>query len=278
MDDAAYNNENAPDHPSESENTPEPDERAWSGGEFFDPAASHSVPRTSAQRRFLLLAGELYSVTADLRDSVLPYFPALGTPLDHEPLKSELKKWCDRHRLGQPWVLRQVADTLNLWKLDPQVARLGLEKPPWHPLFHLVIRRLRPEMTEPFGFSYVGANSEITPNGLKEWTEPAGWYLELEWRQDFEAEARRQFEKALLEYCTDQERKAAERGLIRVKRTRSRKISGASKMTWTVQRQCGQMGFEEIAQAHFDTTEQVVDISTIIKKVNEISRLIDLDY
>jgi hypothetical protein len=250
----------------------------WSGGEFFDPSAPGSVPRDIAQRQFLVLASELYDVTADLRDNVFPHFLAVGAPLDQEPLKSELKKWYDQHRLGQPWVLKQVTDTLNIWKLDPQLACLDQEKPPWHPLFHLVIRRSRPATTEPFVFPYLSPNLEITPEGVKERREVAGWYLELERREEFEAEARRQFDTALKNYCADQEREAAKRGLIRVKRSRASTITTRSKMKWMVQRNCRRMSFESIAEDHLLTTSQVVDVSTIIKATQEISRLIDLDY
>jgi hypothetical protein len=256
----------------------EPGETAWSGGEFFDPNASLSVPREIAKRQFLLAASELYSVTADLRDNVFPHFPALGASLEQEPLKSELKKWIDRYRLGQPWVLRQVTDTLNIWKLDPRVARLDEEKPPWHPLFHFVIRRPRPASTEPFVFSYLAPNFEITPDGVKDWQETAGWNLELERREKFVAEARRQFERALMEYLTDQEAKAAKRGLIRTKRSRAPKITIESKVQWVVRRYCGAMEFEQIASAHLQSTGQNIDISTIIKATKEISLLIDLDY
>jgi hypothetical protein len=48
-------------------------------------------------------------------------------------------------------------------------------------------------------------------------------------------------------------------------------------MKWTVQRQCGTMGFEEIAQAHYNELDEVVDVSSVIKAVKEQTDLIGLD-
>src|SRR6516162_2031971 len=48
------------------------------------------------------------------RQRVLPHF-APGARHDIERCLDELKKWCERHRLNQPWVLEQVLETLTPW-------------------------------------------------------------------------------------------------------------------------------------------------------------------
>jgi hypothetical protein len=250
---------------------------AWLGGEFYDPSAQRSLPRETVQKQFLLVATELYGVTADLRDNVLPHFVRLGAPAAEEALVEALKNWTRQYHLGQPWVLKQVKDTLTLWALDPYFARPDLTNPPWHPLFDFVIRRPWPATTEPFAFTFVAANSELTTEGTKTWSEPAGWYLELDRREVFENDARRQFEVALKEYVADQEKKAEGRGLVRVTRSRASKFTPRSKMQWAVHRNCGAKTFEQIADIHLQTNGQVADISTIIKSVTEISQLIELD-
>jgi hypothetical protein len=252
------------------------DKKIWSGGEFHDPSRPSSIPTEMAQRQFLIIASELYGVTADLRRTVLPHFRGIGAPLEEDALGRVMKAWCDRYRFWQPWVLKQVLETLTLWAIAPQVARMDEPNPPWHPLFHLIIRRPRPATTVPFVFNYLEPNFEITVDGTKEWSEPAGWDLELERKEEFIAEARSQFNAALKTYCEDQERNAKDRGLVRVKRSRSRRYDQRSNMTWVVQRHCGPMSFEDIAQAHTGRTGQNVDVSTIIKRVKEISELIDL--
>jgi len=244
----------------------------WSGGEFFDPAAPHSIPREIAQKQFLLLASELYGVTADLRDNVLPNYRRQ----EHESAISALRLWQNRYGLNAPWILDQVRKTLDLWTLFPRVAKLDRPNPPWHPLFHLLIRRPRPATTTPFGFTYDAPYFEITAEGVKEWREAAGWDVELERKEKFIAEAAKQFQVALKAYCVDQERKAKERGFIKVKRPRALWISFAAKVKWTVQRRCARMKFEQIASAHLNSTGQDVDVSTIIKATNEICKLIEL--
>ena len=187
-----------------------------------------------------------------------------------------MKAWCDRYRFWQPWLLKQVLDTLMLWASFPRLARLDEFNPPWHPLFHLIIRRPHPAATVPFVFNYLGPNFEITADDTKEWSEPSGWDLDLERKEDFVAEAKMQFNAALKTYCDDQERNAKNLDFIRVKRSRTRLYGPRSNMTWVVQHHCGPMSFEDIAQAHTDRTGQSVDVSSIIKRVNEISDLIDL--
>jgi hypothetical protein len=252
---------------------PETDSQTWSGGDYFDPGSPDSVPREIARRRFLVLASELYGVTASLRDNVLPRFD----PADPESIGSELARWHNRYHLGQRWVFNQVLDTLLLWKLFPEVSKLDQANPPWHPLFHLVKRRLRPETTIPFVFTHNNPAFEITKEGIREWLQAGGWDVQLERKENFVADARRQFEAALKSYCADQERGAAERGLIRVRRSRTSRIAPLVKTKWTVQRQCGQKRFEDIAQAHSNETGDDVDVSTITKAVNEQFELIGLD-
>jgi len=91
---------------------------------------------------------------------------------DEAAFFSELQKWRDRYHLGLRWVLRQVFDTLMLWTLAPAIAHLDQEKPPWHPLFHLVMRRSRPENAAGFAFSYRSPALEITPAGPTERLAP----------------------------------------------------------------------------------------------------------
>ncbi len=248
----------------------------WSGGEFFDPVAPRSVPRDVAQRQFLLVASELYGVTADLRDNVLPHYLRLA-PGTEAALTEALGNWIKRYQLAQPWVTQQVEDTLTFWAFDPRIARLDLANPPWHPLFDFVIRRPRPSTTEPFVFAFQAPNSVLTTEGIRTWSEPGGWYLELERREVFEREATRQFRIALKEYVANQAKKAENRGLIRVTRSRASKFTPRSKMQWAVHRNCGAKTFEEIADIHLRTIGQVADISTIIKAATEISQLIELD-
>ena len=100
--------------------------------------------------------------------------------------------------------------------------------------------------------------------------------MQLERREDFVAEARRQFEAALKSYSADQELCAAKGGLIRVRRSRASKIAPLVKMRWTVQRQCGRLAFQGIAQAHLDETRENIDVSTIMKAVREQFKLIGL--
>jgi|SRR5579864_3620442 len=249
---------------------------AWLAGEFFDPGASRSVPRETARKQFLLVASELYGVTADLRDHVLPHYLRLAAGTE-AALTEALENWIKRYHLGQPWVIQQVKDTLTLWALDPGIARLDLANPPWHPLFDFVIRRPQPSTTEPFVFAFQALNSVFTTEGIRTWSEPAGWYLELERREVFEREATRQFKVALKEYVADQAKKAKTRGLIRVTRFRERKFTPRSKMQWAVHRHCGPKTFEQIADSHLRTIGQVADVSTIIKAISEISQLIELD-
>jgi hypothetical protein len=113
--------------------------------------------------------------------------------------------------------------------------------------------------------------------GTRNWLEVGGWDVELERREIFVADARCQFEAALQSYCADQERGALNRGLMKVRCSRASRISPLVKMKWTVQHQCGQHRFEDIAQAHLNDTGQDVDVSTIIKAVKEQSDLIGLD-
>jgi len=129
----------------------------------------------------------------------------------------------------------------------------------------------------PFVFTYKVPVFEVTREGTRDWLEDSGWDVELERRERFIADARQQFEQALKNYCADAERGAAERGLVKVKRSRASKISPLVKMKWTVQRQCRALGFEEIAQDHLDQTGEGVDVSTIIKAVKDQFDLIGLD-
>lgn len=248
----------------------------WSGGEFFDPSSPRSVPREFAQKQFLLLASELYGVTADLRDNVFSLFAASQAPSPNS-LKDALKAWCDRYRLSQPWVLRQVKETLDIWTMVPELVQLDGPNPLWHPLFAFIIRRPRPSSTTPFTFTFVAPNFRIVPEGKDEWQEPAGWDLELERKEEFAAEAIKQFKFALKQYCADQERIAKAKGWKRVKRSRARFYDLRSYITWTVQRRCGRMSFEDIAEAHIKRTNQEADVSSIIKRTKEISELIELD-
>jgi len=255
------------------------DEGGWLGGDFFDPRNPHSVPRELARKGFLVSASELFGVTAALRDNVFPHYLVSSKSPDSamEPFMTALRKWSDEYRLGFRWVFDQVLDTLMLWKLFPGVSQLDQPNPPWHPLFHLVKRRLRPENTVPFAFTYKVPTFEIAREGPRDWLEAGGWDVELERRERFVADARQQFEEALKNYCADQERRAAERQLIKAKRSRKSRIPPSVKMKWTVQRQCGAMSFEEIAQRHVDDTEESVDVSTIIKAVTEQFELVGLD-
>ena len=248
----------------------------WSGGDFFDPNASISVPREFAQRQFLEVARELYHVTAVLRDKVLPHYAKIGPDSnENERAVSELREWFSRYQLGKPWVLRQVQETLTLWTVFPLVARLNEADPPWHPLFDIVKRRPRPADTVPFVFQFLCPTFEVTAEGVVNRHEPAGWNLELDRRKDFVADARAQFAKALKAYCDQQERSAESKGLVKVKHRRHREVSWGSKVTWAVQRRCGRMEFEEIAMKHQPYRDKVIDTSTVIKAVNEILNLID---
>ena len=245
----------------------------WSGGDYFDPGSPFSVPREIARKRFLVLASELLRRDRQFRNEVLPRF----NPAAPEAIGSELANWHNRYHLGQRWVFEQVLDTLLFWKLFPQVSKLDQPNPPWHPLFHVVKRRLRPESTIPFVFTFNAPAFEITKEGVMERIEAGGWDVQLERKRAFVADARRQFEAALNSYCADQERGATERGLIKVRRSRASKIACLVKMSWTVHRQCGQKRFEDIAQAYSNETGENVDVSTIIKAVKEQSDLISLD-
>jgi hypothetical protein len=252
------------------------DEKVWSGGDFVD-KSTKGIQREIAQRQFLELARKLYHVTADLRDNVLPHYAKAADEFDEGRVSSELRKWFDRYKLGRPWVVDQVRETLTLWTLTPDFARLSDENPPWHPLFHIVKRRPRPADTVFFVFTLVCPTFEITSEGTVNRLEPAGWDVELDRREDFVIEASRQFEEKLKDYCDEQERSAEAKGLIRIKRSRKRIISPLSKMTWTVQRICGRMSPEEIAQIHLQNTDQLVDTSTVIKYTNKIIRLASLN-
>jgi hypothetical protein len=252
------------------------DEKVWSGGDFVD-KPTKGIQREIAQRQFLELARDLYHVTADLRDNVLPHYAKAANAFDESRVSSELQKWFDRYKLGRPWVVAQVRETLTLWTLFPDVARLSDENPPWHPLFHIVKRRPRPADTVPFVFTFLCPTFEITSEGTVNRLEPAGWDVELDRREDFVTEARRQFEEKLKDHCDEQERSAEARGLVPIKRRRKREISLRTKMTWAVRRRCGEMGFEEIASAHYQDTCESVDVSTVIKSVKEILVLTDLE-
>jgi hypothetical protein len=67
----------------------------WLGGQFFDPHEAQSVPRESARKGFLALASELFGVTGDLRDKVLPvYRDASSSPdSDMQPFTTALMQW-----------------------------------------------------------------------------------------------------------------------------------------------------------------------------------------
>lgn len=244
---------------------------SWSGGEFHPSGGKGSVQQEIARRQFLLVASEIYGVTAELRDKVLPLYRQ-----QDDGAAGAMKTWCNRFRLSQPWVFRQLDQTLHFWTQFPGVAQLDKPNPPWHPLFDVLIRRPRPETTVRFVFSYQSPTFEIMADRVVTQQVPAGWDLELDRKERFVAEARKQFEAALKSYCAEQERSAQQKGLIRVKRSRTRGFSLASKMRWTVQRHCGQMTFEEVAAHHVEAGNKDVDPSTVIKAVNEISDLIDL--
>ena len=252
------------------------DAKVWSGGEFVD-QSTKGIQREIGQRQFLELARELYHVTADLRDKVLPHYAKIADPFHAELSTREPQNWFDRYRLGRPWVVKQVRETLTLWTLVPDVARLSENDPPWHPLFNVLMRRPQPARTVPFDFNFVCPTFEITVEGTVNRLEPAGWDVELNRREEFIAEARKQFEVALKSYWVEQERSAIARGLVRAKRPRRGDISLRSKMTWAVRRRCGRMGFEEIARVHDQETRESVDVSTVIKSVKEILVLVDLD-
>lgn len=258
---------------------PKSGDEIWFGGDFFNPRDPQSVPQEIARKGFLVLASELFGVTADLRDTVLPlYVVASNAPdSDMEPFTTAMMQWASKYRLRFRWVLDQALDTLLLWKLFPAISKLDQLNPPWHPIFHLVKRRSRPEAAVPFVFTYQSPAFEITAEATRNWLEAGGWDIELDRKEEFVADARRQFEEEIKTYCAAQEQLAEKRGLIRVKRRRAGKIRPLVKMTWTVQRQCGGRGFEQIAQAHYDNTNEIIDVSTIIKAVKEQSDLIGLD-
>jgi len=258
---------------------PKPGEEIWLGGDFFNPHGPHSLPREIARKGFLVLASELCGVTAALRDHVLPHYRDASHSPDSnmQPFTTALRKWSDEYHLRFRWVFDQVLETLILWTLYPAFSKKDQPNPPWHPLFHLVKRRRRAGKTLPFVFTYKVPVFEVTREGTRDWLEDSGWDVELERRERFIADARQQFEQALKNYCADAERGAAERGLVKVKRSRASKISPLVKMKWTVQRQCRALGFEEIAQDHLDQTGEGVDVSTIIKAVKDQFDLIGLD-
>jgi hypothetical protein len=243
------------------------------GGEFQTPSGKGDIQQTIVRRQFLIVASELYQVTAELRDQVLPLYRTRD-----DKAATALREWRDRFRLGQPWVLQQVKETLDFWTLfSPKIAQLDKPNPPWHPLFQIVARRSRPEITVPFEFAYQTEVFNVTAKGILARMVSAGWDLELERKEQFIAEARRQFESALRAYCSRQELAAEQRGLVRVKRSRTRNYSLLSKVRWSVHRNCGQMSFDQIAQEHRNFAKQDVDSSIIGKEVREISSLIELD-
>lgn len=123
--------------PKRAHKAADDDSHIWLGGEFYDPLSSASVPRETARKEFLHVASELYRVTADLRDNVFSFFKAAGSPEGEERFYDELNKWCSRYRLGQPWVLKQVFDTLMLWATAPKIAHLDKPNPHHAGLFRI---------------------------------------------------------------------------------------------------------------------------------------------
>jgi hypothetical protein len=245
----------------------------WTGGEFQKLSGKGGIQQTIARRQFLIIASELYQVTVELRDKVLPLYRRLD-----DTASVAMREWCDRYRLGQPWVLQQVKESLDFWTVfSLQVAQLDKANPPWHPLFDIVVRRPRPEVTNLFAFAYQCEVLDVTAQGSVKRRVPAGWDLEMERKEQFTAEARRQFNAALNAYCAEQEFAARQKGCVRIKRSRAGDYSLRSKIRWAVQRNCGRMLFEEIADDHTKVTKRKVDASTIGRVVREIFDLIEID-